>query len=640
MARIVVEVVGKDAGATAVLNKTSQNALQTGKAVNQLAKDAKAASSVLGGSVAKSANTANSAILELSRGLQDAPFGSIGYINNLQQFQALFGSLARETGSFSGAIKQLGTTLVGPAGLSILFSAVTAGIQIYSMYQQKVNKQTQEAADENKELADSIRTLDQVRSDGRANASEDLSNVQTLYALTQDLNQTQETRLKIAKELISNYPTYLKGFDAEAIVAGKAADAYERLTNAILAKGYVQAAEENRQKLINQQLNANVDLTREQVKLTRLNEQIAKRQAQFEATLSQEGRNALLPGLNDLKDQADESRSSIVEFNKTIADGRGEITLLDNVVKGLVKDFGTEVLFDPDKPKGGKTAAEKLADLIQKLKELRAEFKQTVEFSQISIAANNVDILDGFAESLRKSYDKETEKFKSELKTAKPLIDLPAIVGQTGLSFDTEFDRILAKVTKFNNDISSVINTGLVNGISDIASALGNALATGESAFDAIGNSLLSTFGNVLVQLGKIAIETGIGIKAITTALKTLNPVIAIAAGVGLVALGSLIAGRVSKLGDNDSNSSYVPRAKKPPGFAGGVTNFEGGLAYVHAGELLTNLPTGANVITRANTDRILGGISAGGGLAVEGVLRGQDILLAVKRTQSNNSKI
>ncbi len=41
----------------------------------------------------------------------------------------------------------------------------------------------------------------------------------------------------------------------------------------------------------------------------------------------------------------------------------------------------------------------------------------------------------------------------------------------------------------------------------------------------------------------------------------------------------------------------------KIPTFAQGVTNFEGGLAYVHAGEMLANLPPGTNVIPRAQVE-------------------------------------
>lgn len=40
-------------------------------------------------------------------------------------------------------------------------------------------------------------------------------------------------------------------------------------------------------------------------------------------------------------------------------------------------------------------------------------------------------------------------------------------------------------------------------------------------------------------------------------------------------------------------------------GFASGVTNFQGGLAYVHQGEVLTNLPRGTNVVTKTAANKM-----------------------------------
>lgn len=59
----------------------------------------------------------------------------------------------------------------------------------------------------------------------------------------------------------------------------------------------------------------------------------------------------------------------------------------------------------------------------------------------------------------------------------------------------------------------------------------------------------------------------------------------------------------------------------RPPGFASGVKNFAGGLAYVHAGELLMNLPGGTDVVPASavrslapTTPLIAGGGGGGGG--------------------------
>lgn len=60
----------------------------------------------------------------------------------------------------------------------------------------------------------------------------------------------------------------------------------------------------------------------------------------------------------------------------------------------------------------------------------------------------------------------------------------------------------------------------------------------------------------MLGQLGQMAIATGVALLGIQTALKTLNPFVAIAAGVALLALSSVVRGQASKLGGRMGGSS------------------------------------------------------------------------------------
>jgi hypothetical protein len=59
----------------------------------------------------------------------------------------------------------------------------------------------------------------------------------------------------------------------------------------------------------------------------------------------------------------------------------------------------------------------------------------------------------------------------------------------------------------------------------------------------------LQSLAGILNQLGQYAIGTGVTIKAIKVALKSLNPGIAIAAGVALIGLAGFISSKVSGLG-------------------------------------------------------------------------------------------
>lgn len=66
------------------------------------------------------------------------------------------------------------------------------------------------------------------------------------------------------------------------------------------------------------------------------------------------------------------------------------------------------------------------------------------------------------------------------------------------------------------------------------------------------------------------------------------------------------------KLGDWDIPGPLGKVRDVIPGFATGVRNFAGGMAYVHKGEMLVNLPPGTDVLTRGQTNQMLEGGSGG----------------------------
>ena len=109
---------------------------------------------------------------------------------------------------------------------------------------------------------------------------------------------------------------------------------------------------------------------------------------------------------------------------------------------------------------------------------------------------------------------------------------------------------------KFNEGFNEIINTTIADSIAEIAASIGGALASGDNLLKSVGSAMLGTLGGVLTELGKMAIQTGIGIKAIQLALKSLNPYVAIAAGVALVALGSAFKSGASNLANSGSSGS------------------------------------------------------------------------------------
>ena len=99
-------------------------------------------------------NQAAFALTNLGRVAQDAPFGFIGIQNNLNPLLESFQQLKAQSGSTSGALKALGSSLIGPAGLGIALSVVTAAITFYTLYQQKAKSATKETTQSFKEQKD------------------------------------------------------------------------------------------------------------------------------------------------------------------------------------------------------------------------------------------------------------------------------------------------------------------------------------------------------------------------------------------------------------------------------------------------------------------------------------------------------
>ena len=111
--------------------------------------------------------------------------------------------------------------------------------------------------------------------------------------------------------------------------------------------------------------------------------------------------------------------------------------------------------------------------------------------------------------------------------------------------------NLRAGLTEVAIDISGM----LTDLISSAFASLGEALVSGDNIIQSLGTALLGTLGGVLVQLGEMAIGVGIGLEAIKKALSTLNPIVAIAAGAALVALGSMFSAGARKLSQSIGGS-------------------------------------------------------------------------------------
>lgn len=157
---------------------------------------------------------------------------------------------------------------------------------------------------------------------------------------------------------------------------------------------------------------------------------------------------------------------------------------------------------------------------------------------------------------------------------------------------------------------AQTVESNTEQAIGGMAQALGEGLVNGANIADAMGSVLLGSIGNIAVQLGQLAIGTGIAIGGIKKALQSLNPAVAIVAGVALVALGSAVKAKAANIA-NGSGGSF--------GGDGGGGSF--------GSNLQTFQPFGSS-----NSGTTL--------IEVGGNLRGSDIQLSVISTTKAKNRV
>jgi hypothetical protein len=200
------------------------------------------------------------ALTNLSRVASDAPFGFIAIQNNLDPLLSSFGQLQKETGSVGGALKALGSSLAGPAGIAVGFSVVSAlvttAIQKYGSLSAAVDAlfiSTDAAAmaqrDLNKSNAESI-----------ASVQGELSSINSLVTVAQDLSLSNEARSLAIKKLNQQYPQYLGNLTLENSNTAQTATSVEKLTAALERKAKIAGVEKLITKIAEQQAQAYLDL--------------------------------------------------------------------------------------------------------------------------------------------------------------------------------------------------------------------------------------------------------------------------------------------------------------------------------------------------------------------------------------------
>ena len=597
--RIEVDVVANVAGIASGVNTATSQLEKLGNAAQSTAPKFE--------QLGKATSRYNAIGIDFARVIQDAPFGIIGVGNNITQLAQSFSGLGKAGDSLSSRL-QLAFGQIFSSG-NLLVLAVSAITTVWTLYEkgafksEEATKSLRERLDEFKESLDGVK---KATLEGQIAAQKEISNYKLLQIQAENTNISIEKRLEAVNELRKQYPDYLKNLSDEQILAGKVGEAYNKLTNDILALAKAKAFSAQIDKNTSDSLTL---LLQEEERGI----QILQKRAELQALVAQKGRGEqggqFVSGQDvGLAGQIRDIISEIDSLTKeTITSSKERVRLAEQNFKleaqivgfssqgaNFAKQTGKEIDANTDKLKKYSQGwdeynlqQESANILANKYSVTQKDLEKNIRGVLTAIPKEPVRIIsddealqaynDELLKTQKAAYQVSLElmrgsdsafKFSDNLdkisgKNVKIKLDVEGFgdeqVGPTPFqnfldSVALQLDRLPEleqRVADFAKTINELIATNVTDAFIDLGYTIGETLASGGNVLKAIGGSLLKSFARFLGQFGEQLIAYGVAAGAfgkLSIALATPGAAIiaaplAIAAGVALTAIAGVIGG-------------------------------------------------------------------------------------------------
>jgi hypothetical protein len=465
-------------------------------------------------------NQGTASLNALGQVARDAPFGFIAIQNNLPILFDQLGTLSQRSGGAANALKAIGSSLIGPAGVTFAIgaaiSAITVLVQKYGSFGAaldaiftKQSRFSEEIIESNKELAkynDEKRTSVEITQEEIATTEGAISKIRSLSSIVLDQTRTYNERNSALNALKDINKDFFGNLDLEKTKfedLKTAIDTYiSSIRQAAVSKGFESAIGD-----------ASVQLAK-----------AVALQAKLQGELEAAGRKPIrFVGKADRVDtnEIDVAKEALDEQSKVVETLRKEIALynvefdksikLQNQIQAPI-DAANKSLEDQKK------AAEAAKKAAAEVKKLAAERKKALELQQEQTRVDNLY-------NAKKRIAEQAALNKTELDGLRAIteerrkvereagINIPTQISGIVPSFNNE--KFLSSVRAANNeldrlkkeaDLTAAYN--LINGtfFSPIENLFSNFLETGKFAFKEFAQSILKAISQIVAKV----IATGI----------------------------------------------------------------------------------------------------------------------------------
>lgn len=484
----------------------------------------------------KSTANAGNTLTNFSRIAQDAPFGIIGIGNNLTSTAEAFAALSKDAGGAGGALKALGSSLMGGGGVLLAVSLVTTALTVMSQKGITVgdvfNKLTGNFDEFKKGLQD-------INKEAVKSGNEQAASVGAYVSAAKDINLSMHDRLIAVKKLQDEYPGYFGNLSKEQILNGDVSGAVKEVTKALIARAKAQAFAEKIGVLASEKLGLR---EKETELIAQGNEAIKKR--------------------NDLLKQIEASPADEKLANRWVVAGRAVENIKDelaDVQKALRGNISETSKWENEIDNAYKSSI-KLDEQIAKPKKLTFKRPDIEGVEKLNVMGG----LDPFKGINKKMWDQLNKDTDARIDEFSKSLEGKSISLSAGVQ--KFFNKGLRDplVLAFNEDLKTIFDNAITNTFGGIGESIGSALASGGSVVEAVGASLVASMGSVLSAIGDKLIALGAAsllastvFSSFGTALGVGDALAAIAGGMALKAGGSIFSG-ISKgmTSGNDGKTS------------------------------------------------------------------------------------
>ena len=589
MAELQIQIGANVSSAVKGLNQVQAEMLDTSKSAAAMSNSVSQATNKLS-QLPQQANQATTAVGNLSRIVQDAPFGFIAISNNLQPLFDDFTRLKAQTGSAGGAFKSLAGAIAGPAGIGLAFAAATSLITLFS-------KEIFGSGSAAKKAKDDIAEFNKSLDNAQASALSSGLQLQKFVEIAKNGNlplQQRNEALSKANDILGQYGEKLT---LTNIATARATELVNQYTQGLIAQALANQLADRAATLLINQANAQKAVTEAQLAYN-------KAQAAF----------INRPQLSLREQELGRGQAFIIERDaalKSLNQRQEEYANITKEITSVTSLFNEQALKSTNllgiagqKTKGGKINVDfELIPTISNLTELEGKLAGGLPslLPALDKAINNI------------SKDPKDVKVPLRFNFTSEVTDFQDLIAENGKAFE-------AFVQTVNDSVANI----QVSGLSSIGEALGTAFAGGNL------QTVFQSFANVIAQglesIGKQLIVVSGVAKLAKDALATLftNPGAALAAGIALVAVSTALR--------QSLNQGVQARA-----LGGPVSGGQPYLVGERGPELFVPSVSGG-IVPNNQVGAMMSGRSMDSGRG--SVLRGQDIILAYARTQRSQQRV